>query len=397
MLLASWPMPEFAKFLQLITWIILPVLLLAVLVTMFLHYRSSRRKKSREMEADEVAWFDSPENLPGGRAQGAHILLDHSGVIREYQDKLSYYHARYAALQQDYKLLGSKYAAILEQNPAIRSTNKNMHMEETLTQQTLPNDQENRELAEKQVLIGQLEQLDHSIKNLESENRSLLEQLSIYTASEDEKDILVQRWHEENVQLKNQVTEQGYLKDLLKEKKNQVEFLQNQVDEQIILVHRLTQEEAIRRNELEAALQDRRKSEQGLINAREEMGRQDQVIDQLRSDLAGIENELREKEAMLGSRENELTYIQSQVRETKEQNELLQAELADSHDRVIALQEQLNMEESRVVRAMQKLEENRQLLKKFHRSLSDHIGESEETQVIELKPVYINSETEGWN
>ena len=55
MLLASWPLQDFAGFLQIISWITLPVLLVAVLSTVFLHYYQRRKKTAVNNEEEAFA------------------------------------------------------------------------------------------------------------------------------------------------------------------------------------------------------------------------------------------------------------------------------------------------------------------------------------------------------
>jgi chromosome segregation ATPase len=44
MLIASWPLQDFAGFLQIISWITLPVLLVAIVSTVLMHYYQRRKK-----------------------------------------------------------------------------------------------------------------------------------------------------------------------------------------------------------------------------------------------------------------------------------------------------------------------------------------------------------------
>jgi hypothetical protein len=63
MLIASWPLQDFAGFLQIISWITLPVLLIAVLSTIILHYYQ-RRKRQPVPENERTAFTGKPGQPP---------------------------------------------------------------------------------------------------------------------------------------------------------------------------------------------------------------------------------------------------------------------------------------------------------------------------------------------
>ena len=54
MLIASWPLQDFAGFLQIISWITLPVLIAAVLSTVFLHYYHQRKNTNSNLIEEEA-------------------------------------------------------------------------------------------------------------------------------------------------------------------------------------------------------------------------------------------------------------------------------------------------------------------------------------------------------
>lgn len=74
MLIASWPLQDFAGFLQIISWITLPVLMVAVLSTIVLHYYH-RRKKSFSPEPED----------PSALAYGA-VNESYEGLKSDFTD-----------------------------------------------------------------------------------------------------------------------------------------------------------------------------------------------------------------------------------------------------------------------------------------------------------------------
>lgn len=183
MILASGILLEFAQFLRIISWITFPVLFLAVVITVIIHYYKKKKGKGLETIPAE---------------EGVHLLFDHTGLVRQYHSELSYNHARYAALKQDFEKLELKYAALNNKN--------NNHMENTVNNL--------------QSGIDMLSET-HAIEKMELE--ACINQLK-----------------EENEVLKTQVQlngEQQYLQDLLEVKNNQIVFLQEQVEKQVKSFH----------------------------------------------------------------------------------------------------------------------------------------------------------------
>jgi chromosome segregation ATPase len=88
MLIASWPLHDFAGFLQIISWITLPVLIIAVSITLLMHYyQRSRRKK----EEGSQKGYEQNAALPDAN--------------------ISYNQARYRALKTDFETLQQMYYA----------------------------------------------------------------------------------------------------------------------------------------------------------------------------------------------------------------------------------------------------------------------------------------------
>src|SRR5688572_19995083 len=157
MLLDTGLFLEFAQFLRILSWILLPVLGLAVIITMLLHYRRKRILSKNEVGSDDSFLLQSPAEIKYNRPGGVHILFDHSGLIRQYKDKLSYNYARYAALKQDFEDLETKYTAAISTGTAAQEPKKNI-MEHSVEQMQVAIDMMADDHAtEKQSLLTRLE------------------------------------------------------------------------------------------------------------------------------------------------------------------------------------------------------------------------------------------------
>src|SRR5688572_15719174 len=98
MWLAAGSSFELIKFIQILSWIIMPVLLLCVAVTVFLHYRRKKQNEAGINPDDNENSFilASPERFNHSIQDGEYVYFDHSALIREYKNRMFYNHARYA-------------------------------------------------------------------------------------------------------------------------------------------------------------------------------------------------------------------------------------------------------------------------------------------------------------
>ena len=105
MLLAVGPLAPWTDFLQMICWIVLPVLILTIACTSAFHYFRKKNNAEKALADDEILNLTSFNN----KEKPAYFYFDHSGVLNKYKDKLTYSHARYAALRKDFEQLEKKY------------------------------------------------------------------------------------------------------------------------------------------------------------------------------------------------------------------------------------------------------------------------------------------------
>jgi DNA repair exonuclease SbcCD ATPase subunit len=399
MFLVAGPTPEFFKFMQILCWIIIPVLVLIVLVTVFLHYRKKRKSPDKENDAITKDEFmqASPEQVGYTNGDGQYVLFDHSSLIKEYKNRLLYSHACIAALEKDLNNSETKYAALAGYVQTNFITTKKETMENLQPEaiRTAVNKLAKEQEMERNEWLTKLNQLERSYQQLEQENKTLQEQISMETATDDEKAAIINRWKEENNSLREKVAGQEYLEDLLQEKKAQINFLQNQMEQRIKDLYR---SEHIRLQTVAEMKQVKEDSE--AIRKKNDALENDLLIRQEEADkmqvvLCAKEEQLVEKQQLLDDRISHITYVEGALRETKEQNDQLNASVADSRDLVNTLQQQLLDEQAKVEFTVQKLFDNKQLLRRLYKELSNFIDDdSKGSPVVSLRPAYSNIENE---
>lgn len=401
MLLTAGPSFEFIRFMQILVWIILPLLLCAITVTVFFHYRKKKKHDVTPAEAEDNFVLAAPEQFNHHKSDGEYIFFDHSGLIREYKARMFYNHARYTALRKDYVELEEKYSSLIHtgetnlfHDKKDYMKNQNEQMESAAADQlSVDQDMQNKELADK------LEQFNKSYQRLEEENRFLQEQISLQTAGDDEKEKIISRWKEENKALRDRLATQEYLEELLEEKKAQISFLQGQLDHRIINQHRAEQQrqQAIAEREEQENLKHNLQQQSDILKnelalAKEQAGRLDAMLHEKNEQLDA-------KQQAIGSQLDQVTYLENVLYETKEQNELLSAELADRKDEITGLKQLLEDERMRVQFMEQKLTANKELLLRLYKEFSACVEDVvHESPIVTLRPSYISKgNTEEWD
>ena len=387
MLLTAGFLFEFSRFIQIVSWIILPITAIVVTITIFQHYR--RKKKFIVAGTDKTTTLVITE--PG---KGSNIYLDHSAAVNEYEKELLCNYARYAALKNDFASIENKYSVVFQTMPFLLNKNNiNMQYADAPQQFLQAEDPPNENNS-----TQQFDEPGKTIQLLEKENQSLKEQLMLLTADDDEKAELINRWKNESSALQNKVTEQEYLAEIVEEKKTYIDFLQQQLEQRIRSQHQSEQQAT----EVKAQLQQVR---QAFDNAQitfqslngEVLQKQEETV-KLKTIVLEREEQLNEKKQLLISKLDHITYLENVLFEIKQQNEILNAAVEDEKELTFSLREKLDNEQAKIKYLEQKLNTNKQIMKNFYKELSA-LGDMEggESPVIELKPLYADREKTEWN
>ena len=355
MLLAVSPLAGFSGFLQILLIILSGILCTSFIITVIAHYRK-RKEKELEPEAVQQILASSPENV-GYRLDNDYLLIDHSGLIRDYKSKLVNYHARYTALKQDFAKLEDKYNSLLIQKDS--GNPKTNTMEPTSSAATAEFKQELE--IEKQGLLAQVAQLNLACRELEKDKASLLAKLEMAAAPDHEKNEKLEQWLAENQQLKSQLAEQGYLKDLLGEKEAQISFLQEKLEQRIRHFHQ---------------------SEQQLNGVREQVEQQRKLLDESRTELetaqqnmAAMQTSLESNNEILKQKNDHIVYLENTLNEIREQNEMLNAAVADETTKLAQMEEILEQAKERSQYAEQRLQANKELMQRLYNEFSQCMAE----------------------
>lgn len=381
MLLAVGPLAGFAGFLQILLWILIPLLGAAIVTTIAIHY--GRPRKELEQGTVEEIVASNPEQSGYRLDNDQYVVFDHSGLIKEYKTRLVNHHAKYSALKQDYSRLELKYNSLLLLSPVFND--KNINMENNLNPEQFPAEPASATSIdiERKELQARFEQLNQAYQQLEKENESLLEKISLLSTLENGKDV-TGHWVEENRKLKEKLADQECINDLLTEKKSEVEFLQQQLETRIRNYHRSEQQLAEVSTELDALKQSAEQSGLTITSLQEELQTRNKESEEFLQQLENKEKIVEEKELLILSNSNQITYLEGLLQELREQNEMLNAAANDGVERSTLLEKRLEDEQVKITYLQNQLSANKKLLHRLYSEFSSCMQEAD-SQANEIK------------
>ena len=382
---------EFSQFLQIMLWIIVPIVVISVATTIIVHYRKKKRIKSLTEEEIQLDVKNSAESFCYKTLDGKLIYLDHTGLLKELRKKLSCSNAKFAALQHDFK----KLKLMLTENGTSLNTELNINKKNSMENLENSNNHLLYDSIEKETLADQLTELKRSYTSLEAENISLLEQIGMRATNGIGSDTIANRLKDENKILRAQLADQEYHKDILEEKKSQIEFLQSQIDLRIKKYHESEQERIANKAELELIKSSLLAVTADAESSKNEIKQKQADVDTLLLNMNEKENELNETLQSVKDKQTQIIYIENVLQELRQQNEMLNAAAADTEERNKLLLEQFQTEEAKSKMLEQKLIINRQLIQRLHNEFSNCIKEeNDESPVISLRPGYARATNE---
>jgi chromosome segregation ATPase len=390
LLLSDASLVVFLKFLQILLWISIPALVIAMLITTVIHYKNKRKKIKKEEEqllifeneSKRFSGYDDFSLIPHGV-----YLPGSKHEVRGIIHRLFHSNARYIAIRKDFEMLNEKYKRLHINIHQDSETIKNKTMETIHTdmQQTLQeqigNIKQQHEI-EKKELYNELTQLTEAYENLEKDNTTLRDQLVAYSSDENKTTAVIQKWEVEKAELKKRLSEQDYLKEVLEEKKVQISFLQQQL-EQRIKNHHLVEQQF---------------RELGIkfMEVKEDLEIKQQTEKEFQTTIHDKEQEIIFLKGEIQSKSDHAAQLETEVKTLQTQNENLSLNVEDNKRLLENYREQLAQSSDQKEELERKLEKNNTLLKGFHKKLSDVIEEEmTASPVIIMKPVYMQENAEA--
>ena len=355
--------------------------MIGMLITTWLHYKNKKKKKNVtdplliEGNRAEISGYDDSSLIPSDIYLPGDKYEVHGIIHQLFHSK-----ARYIAIRKDYEVLTRKFQKL---HINVHSNSGNLKQETMETPQTDtqynftdPVESIRQEYErEKKQLHSELTQLNSAYENLEKDNASLKEQLNAYSNDDTKVTAVINKWELEKAELKKRIAEQDYLKDVLEEKKLQITFLQQQL-EQRIKHHHLVEQQfrdlGIKFMEIKEELEIKQQSET-----------------ELQDTVQVKEQEISSLKEMMQSKNEQAAQLENLMKDLQEQNEHLSSGAEQNNKLIEQLRDELTTNNEYKKDLERKLERSQTYFKGLHRKLADILEEDVAVPpVIVMKQVF---------
>jgi DNA repair exonuclease SbcCD ATPase subunit len=402
---------EFRQFLQIVLFISVPLIVICLAVTTFLHYRRKKMKTRHELPVPETEYgLTLPNSVqPLMRFQGK--TEDNNTLVKQYEQQLRQSREKYHSLERSFRKLQESYSQVISRETDAEESNETEKSELNVMQEKI--EAYEQKMAQLQHALEYMENnssnetaainreaAEHKEKELEHAEgiiTTLKEDLSRHTNENDRlrlellnninptdaeqhyeerlqqlKDMLSSA-EEEILTLKNNFSDLGYLEDLVKEKNLQIEFLQHQLDQRIKHNHRLEHQQNAA-NDLNNQLQ------QAIEQAKAGAHNLEENLQAKQRDLAAVQAQLDEQadkneqlQQAIQLKTYETAQFTNQLSELRSENANLHESVADTTHRFILLQEELATAQLCAKEYEEKWEQNSRLISRIYREIAGSI------------------------
>lgn len=235
---------------------------------------------------------------------------------------------------------------------------------------------------EKTDLGSQVHLLHAQIQQLKDENIALQQKIQAngdqkygnYEQQIKELQLLLSKAEEEKAALKSKITDQQYLQDLLQEKKLQIDFLQNQLEQRIRSFREVEKEAADKAAQVQLTQSQKENFEREIHALREELQQQREEVNAWQQAVERSREESRQYQDNLRSKTGHIENLERNLHEVQQQQAVLQLVLDDKQNMITGLQESLHREQQKTKDLENKLITNNQLLSKIYGDLSKSLS-----------------------
>ena len=393
---------EFRQFIQIVLWISVPLVIVSVSVTTFLHYRRKKKKAQDALPGTEyeLTKLNPVQPLPSISSKAS----ENDTLIKQYEQQLRQSRDKYHTLERSFRRLQENYSSILsgakdeanntEELQDLTEKIKTYELKIEQLQQALEYLENNANNNTTNTGTGLIKEKEEQLKQLESRIKELTESLT-GQANENERlrrDLLsstspaiesgehlqqlkeaLSNAEEEKSLLKHRVADLSCYEEITKEKNLQIEFLQNQLEQRIKHNHSLEQQEHATseiNGQLQLAMEETKKQ---ALELEENIQSKQHEIETIQSQLNEHVHKNEQLHLSIQLKANEITQFTSQLSELRYENTSLHESEEDSNRQVIQLKEELAEAKIQAKEFEDKWEHNSRLISRIYRELSGSV------------------------
>lgn len=234
---------------------------------------------------------------------------------------------------------------------------------------------------EKQELIEQLNQSKQLIEQWTENHAAAAGQLHQVETSQQETASAhlqelealrqsVKQSEEEKIVLKEKLNELQYLEDVVEEKKVNINFLQNQLEQRIKSYHQMEQEVSDKTGQLKQLQHNLQQVDEQLVVMKEELSQKQQEVSAWQQTADHTREQNEQQQEALREKVSRIESLEFTMQELQQQQAALQSVIDDKQDSIMLLQDSVNHEQHKVHELESKLELSNQLLVKIYTELA---------------------------
>lgn len=230
-------------------------------------------------------------------------------------------------------------------------------------------------------LLLQIEKSNQEIHQLKTNNQQTVVQPKTqeYSATDgyDQQDDLFERLNrleEEKVILRNRLTEENYLQDLLQEKNEHINFLQAQLEQRIKNYRQLEQQHIIESESIKTMDEVLKKHDQELIHLKAVLREKDTDIIGQQEQLIAAAGYAEDQEKKLQAKTAELERLKQEEEEMRQSATLLRNDLVNNNKTIGNLNSTLSDQNRKIEDLEKQLDISSQLLIKIYKELARSFG-----------------------
>lgn len=327
----------------------------------------------------------NPKSASGDHHSMQESFIESQQQIRQLQDTIQQLQEK-LRLQQDQKEKSAAEITRLEnllKNMEYSARSAQTESEELQRYYAKQVDELGQQYkTEKTDMGAQVQQLQKTIQQLKDENAALQQKVQLsgeqkhgnYEQQIKELQSLLSKAEDEKAILKSKITDQQYLQDVLQEKKLQIDFLQNQLEQRIKTFRELEKEAADKTAQVQLTQSQKENFEREIHALREEMQQQQEEVNAWQQAVERSREEIRQYQENVRSKAGHIENLERNLHEVQQQQAVLQLVLDDKQNMITSLQESLHREQQKTKDLENKLITNNQLLSKIYGDLSKSLS-----------------------
>ena len=361
----------------------LPIILLSLAGITGYHYWN-KRKKIKLGIPGEVR-FESAELPPESSPLPPLTAIERHHVIKQIRKQLSGYRARNVALRHDYLYYQKR------RMPYTNDSSENTSYMENFAEKITAYE---KQIAEMQNKIDMLETMPPPLNNEAHYLREMLaekdKQIQNLRNINDISDLHDEgkatssnnsdsenELKEENHRLKSLIHEQEHINDLLYESREQVNFLQNQLEQRIKTAKLLEQRVTMISGELTQAQSDFHEAGKKILKMGEVLEEKDKEMGQLRLQIDTRDNEIQHLKTEIHSKNEQMLAFERSMNEMMQENELNKSAIGNDRDVISSLNNKLIALNEENEHLKNQLRQNKDVLYRFYKEIKSSVQEEE--------------------